>query len=703
MTGKTMHPAVGKMSAWGMAAFAPRRVALVGASAEPGKAGRLLMDNLLAGMGPEPASRLLPIHPQAREVLGLPAYPDLRSAPGPIDLAVVVTPAATTPAVIADCAAAGVAVAVILSGGFAEIGPEGAALEAAVTRNARDGGVRLIGPNCFGLIDVRSGLNASLAMGLPGRGGVALFTQSGSYGMAAFSRSAQGAIGFSKVLSAGNKADLNEVDAVRCFGADPDTRVIALVLESLADGRGLVDALRAVTPYKPVVILKTGRSAAGQRAAASHTAAMAQDFPVARAVLRQAGAILVEDGLTLFDVAAALDTQPPLRGRRVAIISNSGGTGVELSDLCEAEGLEVPALSAPLREAIARHLPAHGSAANPIDVTTAWPRFASMYGQSLRALLASDEIDAVVPVLLQRSALDEGVVQAVIAESAAAAAAGAAKPVHVCWAAPAEGEPMRRKLLAAGVPCHDWAARAARVLARCAERPIDQPPAPGPDLAPPQNVPADGWLEPDVVFNLLTSWGLPVAPWRIAADAAGLDAALAAVGLPCVMKAIRPGLVHKTEAGAVRLGLADAAAAREAMLDFERRLGPGPVLVQAQARRGVELMLGAVRDATFGPLVMVGLGGIWAEALHDVAIRQAPLSPAEAGRALDELRGRPLLDGLRGAQPVDVAALAGLVATFAAAVARAPWCAELDLNPLLASGSHLVIVDARLRVGAQAS
>ena len=687
------------MNTWGHAAFTPGRVALVGASAEVGKAGRLLLDNLLSGFGGE----VVPIHPKASELLGLRAYPSVSAVPGVIDLAVIVTPAAATLGVIEDCAAAHVTVAVVLSGGFAEVGADGAALEADLVRAARAGGVRLIGPNCFGLIDVRCGLNASLAMGLPGAGGVSLFTQSGSYGMAAFSRSAQGAIGFAKVLSAGNKADVNEVDAVRFFGADSDTRVIALVLESLADGPGLVQALREVTPHKPVVILKTGRSGAGQRAAASHTAALAQDFPVARAVLRQAGAILVEDGLTLFDVAAALDAQPPLRGRRIAIISNSGGTGVELADLCEAEGLEVPALSAGLRDAIAQHLPPHGSAANPIDVTTAWPRFPAMYGESLRALLASDEIDAVVPVLLQRSALDAGVADAVIAEMQRAAEQGRAKPVHVCWAAPVEGEPLRRKLLAAGLPCHDWAARTARVLARCRASTPDLPPPRGVALPPPNDVPVDGWLEPDQVFRLLAGWGLPVAPWRIAADAEAAASAAQTLGFPCVLKAIRPGLVHKTEAGAVQLGLADAAAVRNAFAAFERTLGPGSALVQAQAPRGVELVLGAVRDPTFGPLVMCGLGGIWAEALADVAVRLAPISPVEARGALDDLRGRAVLDGLRGAPRVDIESLGQLIATLSAYVARAPWCLELDLNPLLASGNRFVIVDARMRAERQES
>ena len=680
------------MKTWGHHAFSPRRIALVGASAESGKVGRLVLDNLLAGFRGD----VVPIHPTAAGILGRPAYRSVVAAPFAIDLAIIVTPAAATLGVIQDCAAAGVGVALILSGGFAEMSADGATLEAHIVRAAREAGVRLIGPNCFGLIDVRSGLNASLAMGLPRAGGVSLFTQSGSYGMAAFSRSEQGAIGFAKVLSAGNKADVNEVDAVRFFGADPDTRVIALVLESLADGPGLVAALREVTALKPVVILKTGRSGAGQRAAASHTAALAQDFPVARSVLRQAGAILVEDGLTLFDVSASLDTQPALSGRRVAIISNSGGTGVELADLCEAEGLAVPALSPALRETIAAHLPPHGSALNPIDVTTAWPRFPAMYRESLRALLASDEIDAVVPVLLQRSALDADVVDAVIEESKAAAARGVTKPVHVCWAAPAEGEPLRRKLLAAGIPCHDWAARTARVLARCRANASDVPPPCG-DPLPPRDMPADGWLAPHQILPLLESWGLPVAPWQIANDADAAAQAGQALGFPCVLKAIRPALVHKTEAGAVRLDLADAAAIREAFGAFEPTLGPGPALVQAQAGRGVELVLGAVRDPTFGPLVMVGLGGMFAEALGDVAMRLAPVSPSEAGRALDELRGRSLLDGMRGGAGVNVNALCQLVSSLSIWIARAPWCLELDLNPVIANEDRFVIVDARMR------
>ena len=680
---------------WGQAAFSPRRIALVGASEEKGKAGKLLMDNLLRN----PDTQVVPIHPSAAAIMGLPAYATVADVPQPVDLAIVVTPAGSTPAILRDCAAARVPVVMVLSGGFAETGAAGAALEQELRAIAQANGIRLIGPNCLGVIDSTQQLNASMAMGIPASGGVALFTQSGSYAMAAFSRSQEGAIGFSKVLSAGNKADVNEVDAVRFFGADPATRVLALVLESVSDGAALVQALRAVTPHKPVVILKTGRSQAGQRAASSHTAALAQDFAITRALLRQAGAILVDDGLTLFDVAAALDCQGVLRGPRVAIISNSGGTGVELTDLCEAQGLQVPQLSSSLQAAIAAHLPAHGSAANPIDVTTAWARFPAMYGQSIQALLESDEVDAVIPVLLQRSALDEGVIDAVIAQSQQARAKGIDKPIHVCWAAPAQAEPMRRKLMAAGIPCHDWAARSARVLAHC-RTPMQAPPV---TVQPALPFPAAfdthaAWPEPAQLFAQLDVWDLPLAAYRCVDDAPAAVQAARALGFPVALKAIRTGLLHKTEAGAVRLNLCDADAVLQACADFDTRLGQGPVLVQAQAKPGVELMLGAVRDPTFGPVIVFGLGGVWAEVLGDVVMRLCPLSPAEVELALTELRAQALLDGARGTEPVDRHALAQLISRVSEWIARAPWCRELDLNPVIAHGSSFVIVDARMRV-----
>jgi acetyltransferase len=678
---------------WGRAVFNPQRVALIGASSKSGKLGNLVMSNLVDGFGGE----IYPIHPSETEILGHRAYATLRDIAKPVDLAIVAVPTGAVLAAIKDCAEAGARAAVILSGGFAEVGEEGRTLQDQISATARAGGLRLIGPNCFGVINAHAGLNASIGIGLPTPGAVSLFTQSGAYGMAAFSRSRAEGIGFAKVIAPGNKADLDETEIVAYLGKDPETHVVAMLLESIGDGAAFLDAVRAITADKPVIVLKTGRNKTAQRAAASHTAALADDYRITAAALRQAGVRLVEDGLTLLDLAAALASQPPLRGQRVAIITNSGGTGVELTDLLEDKGLTVPQLSPALQATIRPSLPAHGSAANPIDVTTDWPRFAQMYGESVRALMASDEVDAVVPVLLQRSALIPEVTSRIVAEHDNARAAGSIKPLHVCWVGPQGSEENRQRLLTAGIPCHPWTARTADVVAKSGELPVYAPPPVRPMLPIPAVADADGWLDPEMTFRLLAAAGVSFAQWRVT-DGASVVEAATQVGFPCVLKAIRPGLVHKSEAGAVKIGIADAALARAAVCDFDNRLGPGPVLVQRQLAPGLELAIGAKRDPRFGLAVLLGLGGIWIEALDDVAVRIAPFTEQEAASMFDELRGRALLDGVRGHPAVDRAALAQLLARLSQWIARAPWLTELDLNPIIANGSSLSAVDARLRV-----
>jgi acyl-CoA synthetase (NDP forming) len=683
---------------WGQAVFNPRRVALIGASSKDGKLGNLVMRNLLDGFGGE----LFPIHPGEKEILGHRVYPTVRDVPEPVDLALIAVPTDAVLHAIEECAQAHAKAAVILTGGFAEVGDEGRTLQNRVSAAARAGGVRLIGPNCFGVINAHAGLNASIGIGLPTAGAVSLFTQSGAYGMAAFSRSKEEGIGFAKVIAPGNKADLNEAEIVTYLGNDPDTHVIAMLLESISDGAAFLEAVRAVTSAKPVVVLKTGRNKTAQRAAASHTAALAGDYRITAAALRQAGVRLVEDGLTLLDVAAALASQPPLRGNRIAIITNSGGTGVELTDLLEDKGLAVPQLSMALQAKIRASIPAYGSAGNPVDVTTDWPRFAQMYGETLNALMASDEVDAVVPVLLQRSALMPEVTARVIAEQESACAAGIRKPIHICWVGPEGAEENRRRLLAAGIPCHPWTVRTACIVAKSRVLPVHAAPPVGPPLPIPATADAEGWVDPKTTFRLLAEAGVSFAPWRIT-DGANVVAATADVGFPCVLKAIRPALLHKSEAGAVKIGIADAAQARDAVRDFENRLGPGPVLIQRQAAPGLELVIGATRDPHFGPAVLFGLGGIWIEALDDVAVRIAPFTEQDAASMFDELRGRAVLDGGRGRLAVDLAALARLLATLSQWIARAPWLAELDLNPIIANGLSLAAVDARLRIVSSAN
>jgi acyl-CoA synthetase (NDP forming) len=340
---------------WQDALFTPRRVAVVGASASNSKAGALFLRNLMA-VEAGFAGDVVAIHPSAREILGCPAFPCLAAVPEPVDLAIVVIPPAAVPDVVADCGAAGVPVAIVISGGFAEIGPRGAELQREVARTAASKSVRILGPNCFGVINTACGLNASLSIGLPGRGSISLITQRGASGMAAFSRSVDDGIGFAKIVALGNRIDLDEAELLEFLGQDPETKVIAMLLESIADGCRFFETALAVAGKKPVVVLKTGRHPDAQRAAASHTAALSGDAAVTFAALRQAGVHLVEDGLALLDVTASLDRQPALRGPNVGIITNSGGTGVELTDLLEAKGLAVPALSPALQATIARAL-----------------------------------------------------------------------------------------------------------------------------------------------------------------------------------------------------------------------------------------------------------------------------------------------------------------------------------------------------------
>lgn len=685
------------MIGWQDALFSPRRAAVVGASASPGKAGALFLRNLTA-VEAGFAGEVIAIHPSASEILGCRAYPNLRAVPEPVDLAIVLTPPAAVPDVIADCGAAGVPVVIVISGGFAETGPRGVALQREVADIAAAHGVRILGPNCFGVVNTSSGLNGSLSIGLPGRGGVSLLTQSGAYGMAAYSRSTDDGIGFAKIVAFGNKIDLDEVELLEFLGRDPETRVIAMLLESISDGRRLFEATTAAAMRKPVVALKTGRHPAAQRAAASHTAALSSDAAVFIAALRQAGAHIVDDGLTLLDVAASLDRQPRLQGRKIGIITNSGGTGVELTDLLESKGLAVPALSAGLQATIASQLPPHGSSVNPIDVTTDWQRFAAMYEFAVEALMTSDEVDAVVPILLQRSALMPEVSDAVIAASTRALQRGSLKPIHVCWVAPRTADANRKKLQAAGVPCHAWPGATATILAATVARTL-RPPAQlsARELIPrPAAVDQAGWLTSAAAFSLLQQAGFPVARWLVVADAAA--AAAAQLQFPVVLKAERPKLSHKSDAGAVRLGLTDGAAVAEAFDDFHRRLGVGSALLQAQARPGVELIFGARRDPLFGPIVMAGLGGVWTEVLDDVALRLAPIDAEEARTMLDELKGRKLLAEFRGRPAIDLMRFAGLIADLSQWFCVAAWLAELDLNPIIADGGDFTIVDVRMRV-----
>ncbi|HUY50315.1 MAG TPA: acetate--CoA ligase family protein [Streptosporangiaceae bacterium] len=713
------------------AVFGPRRVALVGASDRAGSVGRLLWDNLADFPG-----EVLPVCPAAT-VGGRVAYADLRDVPGEVDLAVIATPAATVPDIMRAAAGKGVRAAVVLSAGFAETGAAGAALQRDAVAAAQAGGVRLVGPNCFGVQNADLPLNASIAAGTPrGGGGVSIVTQSGSYGMAVHTLGQDEGLRVAKVFAAGNKADITDAELLAYLRQDPETRVICLLLESITDARRFFAEACRTTPVKPVIAVVGGRTGAGQRAALSHTAALATDDAVRDAALRQAGVVRVRTGLQVLDAARALSGQPMPRGPRVAVVTNSGGTGVELADLLADEGLEVPELSLSLQSDLRALLPGYASARNPVDMTPAWRLFTTLYPATIERLARSGEVDVVMPVLLQRSASQE--VAATVRDAVARLRAdGVPVPVYVCWVAPRAADVHASLLQEAGVPCFPWPQRAAQVAGaavRCgmragqqergrpAARPAARRARPSrrlpmladaahPSTAPADAVPAstapastapasDGLLAPDAARQLLAGAGIAVVETVLCGDTAAAVAAASRLGYPVVAKVAHPALTHKSDVGGVRLGLASADAVCSAAAELLALADGAAVLVQPQ-RQGIELVVGGVRDPEFGPVVMAGLGGVLVETRRDVQLAIAPVDEAQAAGLLRSLRGAAIFGGLRGSPPVDLGPVAALVATVSELMADNPEISELDLNPVLATATGCLAVDWRIRVTQQ--
>ncbi|MFP4545501.1 MAG: acetate--CoA ligase family protein [Methanomassiliicoccales archaeon] len=443
------------------AIFNPRSVALVGASGKEGKMGNVFARNLAEGY----EGTIYMINPKGEEVLGYQAYPDVKSVPGPIDLAVIVVPSKAVPAVMEELAEAGTKAAVVITAGFSEVGEEGKALEERMMEPARRAGMKVVGPNCFGIYNCNIGLNASLGIGTPPRGGdISFLTQSGAYGMAIFTFALDHSMRFAKIMAHGNKAGIEDYEVLEYLGEDPETKVICLFLESVDRGRKFFEVAKRVGLKKPIVATKTGRTAGAARAAASHTAAMAGTFTAYEAAFKQTGIIFARNGMELINVAKGLDWQPLPKGNRVGIITNSGGTGVELVDLCEENGLTVPELSPQVQAEIEELIPAYASAKNPIDTTPVWPQFVELYSKCIRALYESDDVDIVVPILLQRAALMPEVCRAVADTVNQCRSEGMEKPTYVCWVSTRNGLENMDILQERKVPCYDWPERTAQTI-----------------------------------------------------------------------------------------------------------------------------------------------------------------------------------------------------------------------------------------------
>lgn len=439
----------------------PKSIALFGASNQPGKVGYVCLKNLLAAY----SGKIYPIHPQEKEILGLPAFPGLDDVPSPVDLAFIIIPVEAVLAVIEQCGRMRVPGAVVITSGFAEAGAAGKALQDRVAERARHYGVRLIGPNCFGIINCNAGLNASIAVIMPDGGGkISFVVQSGAYGMAVCALARDHHLKVAKIIGLGNKCDLKDDEVLEYLANDPETEIIAFYCESIEEEKAFFAEAKRLSPRKPIVACKQGRTPEGRRSIQWHTATPPGSFVTQRAGFEEAGMIQVANGVEMVQVAKALAWQPLPPGNRVAIVSNSGGTAVELTDFCAEKGLAVPELSHSLQERLKPFLPAYATVKNPVDMTTIWPRFVEVYPKCIEAFYESPEIDIIVPIMLHRSAMMREVSAAVReAVHRCQGEKGIRKPAYICWASSREYIPNMEILESGEVPCFEWPEQTSRV------------------------------------------------------------------------------------------------------------------------------------------------------------------------------------------------------------------------------------------------
>ncbi len=693
----------------------PKAVAIIGASRDSDSIGGMLFRNVLrAGF----TGQVYPINPKATEIQGVSAYKSILDCPGPVDLALIVVPAKFVVQVAKECAQKGVKALVTISSGFAEIGGEGTALQKELVEVCRESGMRLVGPNCMGLVntdpDVK--LNAQFAPVQPLHGKVGFLSQSGALGIAVIQDANRLGLGMSTFVSVGNKADISGNDLIQYWEVDDKTDLILLYLESFGNPRKFARVARRVSRKKPILAVKSGRSTAGFRATQSHTGALlaSSDITV-DALFRQAGVIRVDTLGEMFDVASLLVSQPVPKGGRVAIVTNAGGAGILAADASESLGLKVPELSPATQAELRTFLSPDAGVRNPVDmIASATP---DDFGRTILAVSKDPNVDAIVVLFVPPIAITpEDVGRKIL--SATAALGGKVPVVSTFMAYHGISEVLTDGKVK--VPSYPFPDDAVRALARAVsygkwlERPSEAPPSfedakreEAVSLVSRNLALGQGWLPPEEAEKLLTCYGIPVIRTVRAATPEEAGAAAASMGGKVVLKAVAEGLVHKTEAGAVKLNLqgdqVKQEAAKMASSISAQGFKPQGFLVQPMASQGAEMIVGITSDPTFGPLVACGAGGVMVELLKDVSIRLTPLTERDASEMIHELKTFPLLAGYRGSPAYDVDALEDVVLRVGALADDLPEVIELDLNPLIVSPQGASVVDFRVRLGERAA
>jgi acetate---CoA ligase (ADP-forming) len=677
--------------------FNPTGIAVIGASTDPHKLGHGVVRNLKEYHYRGP---IYPVNPTASEILGYPVYPTVAVVPDPVDLAVIVVPAAHVIDVVGQCGRRGIHHAIIISGGFGETGEQGRRLEMELVAVADEYRMRLIGPNCIGAIDTHTPVNTTFVVGMPQPGDIGFVSQSGALCAAVIDWARGAGVGFSRIVSLGNQVSVTEAEMITALADDPQTRVITAYIEGVADGRAFMEAAEEAARRKPVVVLKAGTGVSGARAVASHTGALAGSAEAYAAAFSRSGVLQARTMEELFDWARALAWQPLPKGRQVAVLTNAGGPAILAVDTMEAAGLSLAPLIDKTRDYLRPRLPAAGSINNPVDVLAG--SGPGTYAVALDALLSDPTVDAALVI----QAPQDWFLPASLAEVVAEVAATHRKPVLVSVMGLASVDQALAVLHRRRVPNFAFPERAASSLAAMIARrewlatPRDTPtPLTGIDRAAAGQALARGDFG-----QALAAYGVPRPPSRSAASATLAVQAAEEIGYPVALKLDSPDIQHKSDVGGVVLNLADGPAVRvafEQIANAARAARPEAdikgVLVQKMLVGGQEVIVGVRRDPQFGPLALVGSGGVEVELLRDVATGIAPLTQGQAERMLSNTRAGIRLKGWRGSPPADQAAVIDIMCRVAQLACDFPAVSELEINPVyvLPAGQGAYAVDIR--------
>jgi acetyltransferase len=692
--------------------FHPQSVAVIGATEAPHSVGRSILSNLKDAPFP---GKIYPVNPKRDTLLGLRGYRSIAAVPEPVDLAVIATPAATVPGVVRECVDAGVAAAIVISAGFKEIGERGAALEAEILEEARKGGMRIIGPNCLGLMSPHHKLNATFASTMARPGHIGFISQSGALCTAILDWSRRELVGFSAFVSVGSMLDVGFGDLIQYLGDDPKTRSIVMYMESVGDARSFLSAAREVALSKPIIVIKPGRTQAAAKAAASHTGALTGQDDVLDAAFRRCGVLRVDTIAELFYLAEALDKQPRPKGPKLAIVTNAGGAAVLATDALLTQGGELAELSAETIAQLDSFLPQHWSHQNPIDILG--DASAERYAKAIDLAIKDPATDGTLVVLAPQAMTDPSAV----AEQLAALPKNATKPLIASWMGGvdvAAGEGILNQAAIPAYPYPDSAAKVFQLMWRYSanlQALYETPAAFEMDVTNEDRLRAGALvanartrgrtlLTEAESKMLLAAYGIPTVPTEIATSADQAAQAAVRVGYPVVLKLHSETITHKTDVGGVRLNLGDEAAVRaayEAIAESVAKLANASdflgVTVQPMVRaEGYELILGSSIDSQFGPVILFGSGGQLVEVYKDRAVGLPPLNTTLARRVMERTKILTALKGVRGRKRVDLDALEQLIVRFSYLITEQSWIKEIDINPLLASSEGLLALDARV-------